>query len=97
MLIGIITAITEGFLSARAGQVSSTSYISQRRLTDSFSLQLIASRLVRFLFWGWMGVLIALVLIGSAVTCADGVLYYDGAEAADLVIQYTTGNSIYFW
>ncbi|GAA6043207.1 hypothetical protein NBRC10512_008015 [Rhodotorula toruloides] len=49
MLIGIITAITEGFLSARAGQ-------------------LIASRLVRILFW-----------------------------AADLVIQYTTGNSIYFW
>ncbi|BGO94954.1 hypothetical protein NBRC10512v2_006750 [Rhodotorula toruloides] len=65
MLIGIITAITEGFLSARAGQ-------------------LIASRLVRILFW-------------VAVTCADGVLYHDGAEAADLVIQYTTGNSIYFW
>uniref|UniRef100_A0A0K3CIE3 FGENESH: predicted gene_10.117 protein n=1 Tax=Rhodotorula toruloides TaxID=5286 RepID=A0A0K3CIE3_RHOTO len=78
MLIGIITAITEGFLAARAGQ-------------------LIASRLIRFLFWGWLGVLIALVLIGSAVTCADGVLYYEGAEAADLVIQYSTGNSIYFW
>ncbi|BGP34808.1 hypothetical protein JCM10296v2_006632 [Rhodotorula toruloides] len=78
MLIGIITAITEGFLAARAGQ-------------------LIAFRLVRFLFSRWLGVLIALVLIGSAVTCADGVLYYDGAEAADLVIQYSTGNSIYFW
>ncbi|BGP27118.1 hypothetical protein Rt10032_c12g4855 [Rhodotorula toruloides] len=78
MLIGIITTITEGFLSARAGQ-------------------LIASRLIRFLFWAWLGVLIALMLVGSAVTCADEVFYYDGATADDLVIKYSTGNSIYFW
>lgn len=44
-----------------------------------------------------MGCLISLVLIGSAVTCADGVFYYNGAEADELVIQYSTGNSIYFW
>ncbi|BGP27117.1 hypothetical protein Rt10032_c12g4856 [Rhodotorula toruloides] len=77
-LIAAITALTEGYLSARAGL-------------------LILSRFVRVLFFVWMGCLIALVIIGGAVTTADGVFYYNGAEPGDLAISYSAGTAMYFW
>ncbi|BGO94953.1 hypothetical protein NBRC10512_000632 [Rhodotorula toruloides] len=78
MLIASITALTEGYLTARAGL-------------------LILSRLVRILFFVWMGCLIALVIIGGAVTTADGVFYYNGAQPGDLAISYSAGTAMYFW
>lgn len=44
-----------------------------------------------------MGCLIGLVIIGGAVTTADGVFYYEGSDGTDLAIPYNTGQSLYFW
>ncbi|BGP02906.1 hypothetical protein RTBOTA2_005820 [Rhodotorula toruloides] len=78
MLIAAITALTEGYLAARAGL-------------------LILSRLVRILFFVWMACLIALVIVGGAITTADGVFYHNGAEPGDLAISYSAGTAMYFW
>ncbi|BGP42888.1 hypothetical protein JCM10450v2_007006 [Rhodotorula kratochvilovae] len=52
---------------------------------------LISSRRVRYVFWGWVGILIAVVLLGASVTTADGVL------ESDLLISYNAGSAIWMF
>ncbi|BGP42889.1 hypothetical protein JCM10449v2_006903 [Rhodotorula kratochvilovae] len=58
---------------------------------------LIPGRRMRYVFWGWMGCLIALVLAGSAMATANGYFYLFGAEDSDLAIPYNTAVAIWLY
>ncbi|GAA5984845.1 hypothetical protein JCM11641_005437 [Rhodosporidiobolus odoratus] len=56
---------------------------------------LVSNRRLRIAFWIWIGVLATIVLFGSAVVCATGVLYYNGAET--VFIEWSVGIAIFLW
>ncbi|GAA5930220.1 hypothetical protein JCM3775_004332 [Rhodotorula graminis] len=56
-----------------------------------------AGRTTKNLFYGWMGALVTLVLFGSTMTFATGVLLYNGMDDGDLPMQWNTAVAVWLW
>ncbi|GAA6044199.1 hypothetical protein JCM8097_004666 [Rhodosporidiobolus ruineniae] len=58
---------------------------------------LFPNRTAKVVFLGWMSCLIAVVIFGCCAVFADGMLYAQGADDADLKIPWNSGVACWLW